>query len=135
MKTYRESLPERIRIAYDFANEKHKGQKRKYSNENYITHPVQVMEILRKLTDDEDVLCAALLHDVLEDTDTTRESIIKWFGMRVLSIVEEVTDPMNIKTKEGLMVKLADTLHNISDRPGTDHYVKKKIERHFKNGV
>ena len=114
-----------------FANHWHKGQKRKYTNEPYITHPLSVAQILEdhKVATVE-VTCAALLHDVLEDTECTKEEIETSFGHRVAKLVLEVTDVSKpedgnrAKRKEldrqhlakasidGKNIKLADLIHN-----------------------
>jgi len=62
---------ERVREAYEFGAEKHRGQKR-VSGEPYITHPVAVADILADLRLDADTLVAAILHDVIEDTPTAK---------------------------------------------------------------
>ncbi|MEK7500354.1 MAG: HD domain-containing protein, partial [Patescibacteria group bacterium] len=62
---------EEIKKALLFASEKHKDQRRKYTGEYYIIHPVSVCDILRLGTTDKDILNAALLHDTIEDTNTT----------------------------------------------------------------
>ena len=67
-----------IMKAYNFANENHKGQLRK-SGQPYIIHPVQVAYILSTLGLDDETICAALLHDVVEDTNITIEDIKKEF--------------------------------------------------------
>ena len=118
-------------MAFALAQQAHKGQLRKGKNKDYITHPIKVYKILKGLTDKEDVLCAALLHDVIEDTKYTYNDLKKKFGKRVADIVMEVTKDkkgnFNIKTKEGLVVKLADMLHNIhNNREKT--YLRKKIK-------
>ena len=59
----------------DFADRAHGDQKRKYTPDRYIVHPVRVMNICREYTNDISVLAAALLHDVLEDTATTKNEI------------------------------------------------------------
>jgi (p)ppGpp synthase/HD superfamily hydrolase len=66
--------PEKI---FRFAAEAHHGQMRKYASEPYINHPKRVMGICMKVTNDECVLAAALLHDVLEDTEVTEDQMIK----------------------------------------------------------
>ena len=113
-----------------YIHEKHEQQKRKYTGMPYTTHPMSVYAILLTITDDENVLKAGLLHDVIEDTPTSYTEIKKLFGKRVADIVKEVTKDkngkFNIKTKEGLMVKLADTLHNVSDCPNKAYISKKK---------
>ena len=79
-----------IMKAYDFANENHKGQLRK-SGEPYIIHPVQVAYTLATLGLDDETICAALLHDVVEDTTVTINDITKEFGEAVAEMVDGVT--------------------------------------------
>ncbi len=79
-----------IKRAYDFAKEKHGEQLRK-SGEPYIIHPVQVAYILSTLGLDESTICAALLHDVIEDTDITLEDLSKEFSQEIASMVDGVT--------------------------------------------
>lgn len=59
----------------DFADDAHGEQRRKYTPEKYIVHPVRVMEICKRFTNDVPVLAAALLHDALEDTDVDKKSL------------------------------------------------------------
>ncbi len=80
----------KILSAYEVAEFCHKGQKRA-SGEDYIIHPVSVAYILFELGMDTDTLCAALLHDVVEDTEMTSEEIRKKFGIDVETLVEGVT--------------------------------------------
>lgn len=84
----------------DFAAKAHEGQERKYSDEPYITHPVRVMEICREYTDDITILSAALLHDVLEDTEVGSEELLSFLenvmghdkAKQTLKLVIELTD-------------------------------------------
>ncbi|MDD5983047.1 MAG: HD domain-containing protein, partial [Solobacterium sp.] len=73
----------KLERAFVFACHAHEGMIRKGFNQNYIFHPVEVLSLASILTDDEDVLCAALLHDTVEDTNTALEDIEKQFGLRV----------------------------------------------------
>ena len=116
--------------AYEFAKKKHGGQKRK-TGEPYIVHPLNVAKILSELGMDAATIIAALLHDVLEDTDTTYEEIKERFGESVASIVEGVTKIGKIKYKSDqvenyrklilatakdprvIILKLADRLDNM----------------------
>jgi (p)ppGpp synthase/HD superfamily hydrolase len=77
-----------------FAHNAHakRNQKRKYTGENYIVHPLAVAQIVGEVTPDLEMIAAAILHDTLEDTDTTKEELQEQFGARVASLVEEVTD-------------------------------------------
>ena len=124
---------ELIRQAYEFAAAAHQGQTRK-SDEPYIIHPVAVATSLAELNADTETICAALLHDVLEDCDVKGEAIKERFGSGVLKIVEGVTKlgKFSFSSKEErqaenfrklivsiaedvrvVLVKLADRLHNM----------------------
>ncbi|MDD6311246.1 MAG: bifunctional (p)ppGpp synthetase/guanosine-3',5'-bis(diphosphate) 3'-pyrophosphohydrolase [Firmicutes bacterium] len=122
-----------IEMAYDVAEEMHKGQLRK-SGEPYLIHPVAVAEILAGLGMDEETIVAGLLHDVVEDTDYTEEQLISNFGESVALLVDGVTKlrMLKVESKEAkqaenlrkmflamskdirvLIIKLADRLHNL----------------------
>ena len=127
-----------ITKSLSYATEKHKGQVDDDGIE-YIFHPIQVFRILSKVTQDPELLTAALLHDVLEDTGTTPEEIEQIFGRRVLSLVMEVTHEgkkdnhgfyfPRLKTRDGIMIKFADRLSNISRMSNWD----KKRQEHYLN--
>lgn len=70
-----------------FATQCHKGQKRKITNQPYIEHPIEVCEIIKTLTDDENVCAAGLLHDVVEDCGVDPNVIKEKFGDRVYALV------------------------------------------------
>ena len=76
-----------IMKAYNFAKEKHGEQLRK-SGEPYIIHPVQVAYTLAELELDDSTVCAALLHDVVEDTDVTNQDLINEFGTEIAEMVD-----------------------------------------------
>ena len=122
-----------IEKAYEFARKLHEGQYR-VSEEPYIIHPIQVATILADLRVDKSTVIAALLHDILEDTDTKPEEIKEKFGDDVLSLVQGVTKlgKYQFKSKEErqaenfrrmfiamaddirvIFLKLADRLHNM----------------------
>ncbi|MGN0618274.1 MAG: RelA/SpoT family protein [Ruminiclostridium sp.] len=124
---------EKIKAAYEMAEEAHKGVKRS-SGEPYITHPVAVACILLEFCMDTDTIAAALLHDVVEDTDVPLETIRKRFGDDVANLVDGVTKiglvPLNTKEEQQaenirkilmamskdirvIIIKLADRLHNM----------------------
>lgn len=114
-----------------FAREKHNGAKRKFNGEEYINHPMRVCNIVREFTENEQLLCVALLHDTLEDTNTTGEELEKSFGLQIASMVLYLTNNKEILKKTGkadylcmkmnsihpdvLLIKLADRLDNVSD--------------------
>ena len=78
-----------------FASQKHENQKRKNSvGSPYINHPIEVAEYLNRVggVEDFDVLIAAILHDTIEDTQTTEDEIRDLFGKSVLGLVRECTD-------------------------------------------
>ena len=79
-----------VKKAYEYANEKHKGQER-VSGEKYIIHPLNVAYILADLELDDSTIAAALLHDVVEDTPVTHEEIIQEFGLEIAGMVDGVT--------------------------------------------
>ncbi|MBR2836715.1 MAG: bifunctional (p)ppGpp synthetase/guanosine-3',5'-bis(diphosphate) 3'-pyrophosphohydrolase [Coriobacteriales bacterium] len=123
-----------IEKAYEYAKSKHGGQKRK-SGEPYINHPVEVALILAEnLHSDVDTLCAGLLHDTIEDTDTSFDDIERIFGTQVAELVDGVTKLTNLsvsslseqqalnmrkmflamaKDIRVIIIKLADRLHNM----------------------
>ncbi len=70
-----------------FATKAHEGIKRKGKERAYILHPIEAMTIVSTISEDEEVLAAAVLHDTVEDTDVTRDDIEKKFGKRVAELV------------------------------------------------
>lgn len=70
-----------------FAAVAHKGVTRKGNGIPYLSHPIEAAAIVAELTDDEELIAAAVLHDVLEDTDTTVQQLQQYFGERVTSYV------------------------------------------------
>lgn len=132
-KSYPEAQAEIIKKALDFARKKHEGQNR-LSGEPYIIHPIAVADVIIDLGLDHLTVCAALLHDVIEDTDATEKEIEGSFGPVVLTLVLGVTKLKKISftSKEDeqaenfrnmfvamakdirvLIIKLADRLHNM----------------------
>ena len=123
-------MEEKLQEAIEFATEAHGDQKRKYTGEPYITHPIAVMEIVREVPHTEEMLMAAVLHDTVEDTPVTIEDIKTKFGTKVAELVDGLTDVSrpedgNRKTRKALdrahlakqnaevqTIKLADLIHN-----------------------
>jgi guanosine-3',5'-bis(diphosphate) 3'-pyrophosphohydrolase len=120
--------------ALTFAAEKHKNQRRKNVEASpYINHPISVANILcnEAHVTDINVICGALLHDTVEDTETTEDELIAGFGPDIASIVRDVTDDKSIKDKQkrkqlqiehaahisepAKLVKLADKISNLRD--------------------
>ncbi|MFV0322244.1 MAG: RelA/SpoT family protein [Alphaproteobacteria bacterium] len=124
-----------INKAYVYAMKAHGHQKRK-SGDPYFHHPVEVAGILADFGCDVDTICTGLLHDTIEDTDTSYEDLVEYFGEDIAQMVEAVTKlsqyHFNTETKEEkaaenfrklilaaasdirvLLVKLADRVHNI----------------------
>ena len=123
----------KIQKAYTFAFYSHDGQQRR-DGSNYITHPVEVASILLELRMDPDTICAALMHDVLEDCDVNKGNLRKLFGDDVAEIVDGVSklgklditarmdrDANNLqkmmlaisKDVRVVLVKICDRLHNM----------------------
>ncbi|MDB2315472.1 HD domain-containing protein [bacterium] len=75
-----------------FATKAHEGQVRKYTGEPYIIHPIEVSEIVERYNGSKEMIAAALLHDVVEDTDVTIEEIRNEFGNSVAMLVDDLTD-------------------------------------------
>ena len=78
--------------AIAFAVEKHSGTPRKGTKVPYIVHPMEAAAIVAGITDDQELIAAALLHDTLEDTETTFEELEKAFGLRVANLVQEESE-------------------------------------------
>lgn len=85
-------MSELVDKAIIFATKKHSGQVRKFSSVPYILHPLEVAAIIATLTDDENTIAAGLLHDTVEDTDTTIDEIRENFGSRVYALVASETE-------------------------------------------
>ncbi|MCX7942894.1 MAG: bifunctional (p)ppGpp synthetase/guanosine-3',5'-bis(diphosphate) 3'-pyrophosphohydrolase [Deltaproteobacteria bacterium] len=122
-----------IKKAYIYAYNRHAGIERK-DGEPYITHPLEVAGILTKLKMDVASIAAAFLHDVIEDTETAKDEIIKLFGQEIADLVDGVTkiSAIQFSSKEVqasenfrkmliamsndirvILIKLADRLHNM----------------------
>jgi guanosine-3',5'-bis(diphosphate) 3'-pyrophosphohydrolase len=122
-----------VRLAYDFAEKAHEGQFRK-SGEPYIIHPVATAMILAHMRIDPNIIVAALLHDVPEDTSVTLEDIEKNFGPDIATMIRGITKLGKIKYRgveryienlrkmfvamaediRVMIIKFADRVHNLS---------------------
>ena len=89
-----------IHSAIIFATNAHKGQLRKGTDLPYIIHPMEVMQILCEMEADEVLKIAGVLHDTLEDTDTTEEEIEKLFGEKVLRLVKSNSENKTLSWQE-----------------------------------
>ncbi len=133
LNEYNSEEVEVIKKAYEYAKKLHEGQYRQ-SGEPYINHPLNVAYILADMHADRDTICAGLLHDVLEDTEITKEDIAHDFNQNVANLVDGVTklSKMNFSSKQDqnlantrkiitgitedvriIIIKLADRLHNM----------------------
>lgn len=117
-----------VEYAASFAADKHKGQYRKEGNLLYISHLVAVALILQKYNFSEEIIAAGLLHDTLEDTETTQEEVLENFGQEILNMILQVTNDVNLNWKEkkqkyidtvrlasngAQAIALADKIHNM----------------------
>lgn len=135
---------EKVIMAYGMAREAHKNQERKFTGIPYIRHLEETSQILIENTDgnvSEDLYVAALLHDIVEDTEVKLEEIERIFGRNVRSLVNELTineeqknelgkkkyltAHINSMTDEALTIKLCDRLSNVA---GLDD---KKVPKDF----
>ena len=149
----REYLPEdqtaSIRQAFELAAQAHEGQYRK-SGEPYIVHPLAVARILAEMRLDRDAIMAALLHDVIEDTNLSREDLERRFGPEVANLVDGVTKLTQIHFRSKaeaqaenfrkmilamaedvrvILIKLADRLHNMRTLGAVSPEKRRRIAR------
>ena len=147
VKSYNKFLnPEKLNKAYDFAVKAHKNQKR-YSGDPYSNHPIAVASILTDLKLDSATIATGLLHDTIEDTHATYETIKDEFGEEVADLVDGVTKISVFENKAKsnskaenfrklilatskdirvLLVKLADRLHNMRTIDAIDKIEKRE---------
>ncbi|ACB68174.1 metal dependent phosphohydrolase [Burkholderia ambifaria MC40-6] len=133
--------------AIAFAADKHRNQRRKDDEASpYINHPIALADVLANEAgiEDERVIVAAVLHDTIEDTETTEQELLRLFGKDVADIVMEVTDDKSLPKEErkrlqvehaatisrrAKLVKLADKICNLRDitrRPPADWPLERK---------
>lgn len=106
-----------------FATQAHAGQKRKYTGDDYIVHPVAVAQIVRDFGGSVDQQAAALLHDVVEDTDVTIDQVRDAFGDRVADLVGWLTDVSVPSDGNRAVRKAIDCAHS-ADAPADAQFVK-----------
>lgn len=130
----KEERRKKYELAMQFAMHAHKGQVRKGSSVPYIVHPIETALIAMTLTDDQDVVIAALFHDIIEDTPYGAQDIARDFGGRVAQLVQaesenkrrgqdasktwkirkqEFIDSLDHKTREEKIIALSDKLSNM----------------------
>lgn len=152
LKTAYSYLPKKeaqlVEKALSFATKYHEGQKRG-SGEAFISHPIAVALPLAKLKFDYETICAALMHDVVEDTDATHADVKNEFGPQIASLVSGLTKLNKIKYKDSLeeysvenlrkmflamaqdirvvIIKLSDRLHNLQTLDGLSPKSQKRI--------
>jgi GTP pyrophosphokinase len=136
---------EKIKHAFDIAQEAHKGQKRR-NGDDYLSHPLAVAEILLKMNADAHTICGGILHDTVEDTQLGLTEIKQKFSKDIYNLVRVLTNfqvfsdrDMNkanyyAKLKEAgkkdtrvLLIKLADRLHNSRTMQGMPLEKKKRV--------
>jgi guanosine-3',5'-bis(diphosphate) 3'-pyrophosphohydrolase len=141
--------PAELVAALAFAADKHRNQRRKDAEGSpYINHPIELAKILASEggVEDMQVLCAAVLHDTIEDTQTSYDELIAQFGKDIADVVLEVTDDKSLPKTErkqlqidhaprlsraAKLVKLADKIANlrdVSDHPPAQWAIERKRE-------
>jgi len=127
--------------ALEFASIKHEGQLDDQGRPYFFAHIIQVYSLLKDVTDDEETLCAGILHDILEDTDTTYEELVHEFNKVIADLVLELTYQGDRETgryfpllssHKAIIVKFADRLSNLVrmvDWPGNwqQDYLKNSV--------
>jgi guanosine-3',5'-bis(diphosphate) 3'-pyrophosphohydrolase len=140
---------EHVRVAIEFSRAAHQGQMRQ-SGDPYVTHPIAVARILTPLHIDAQAIIAALLHDVVEDTEVTSEQVAEKFGKPVAELVDGLSklDRIRFETREDaqaenfrkmllamardvrvILIKLADRLHNMRTLDSMAHDKRERIAR------
>jgi GTP pyrophosphokinase len=111
-----------INTALKFARSKHKGQIDDQGKQ-YVYHPINVGKLISLMTRDREIIAAAILHDTLEDTNSTYEELVDTFGKRVANLVKELTHVKNkevgayfpnLKSQWAIVIKMCDRAHNLS---------------------
>jgi (p)ppGpp synthase/HD superfamily hydrolase len=100
-----------IEKAEQFAVQAHGPQKRKYSGEPYIVHPIEVSQIVRTVPHTNAMVAAAILHDVIEDTEATYDDVVVNFGVVIADLVNELTDVSKPEDGNRAVRKALDRAH------------------------
>lgn len=139
----------KVNKAYNFARNAHEGQKRKYTGNPYIVHPCEVAKIVSGVEHTEDMLCAALLHDVVEDCGVAYSGLEEVFGEEVALLVYWLSDKskpedgnrayrkeidriwISVADPQAKTIKLADLISNTKsivehDKEFAKVYIKEK---------
>jgi len=142
-------MSKKVKKAFSFARKKHRGQKDDAGKDYFYSHCFQVFKLLIGLGVDQNLLCAGLLHDTIEDTETTYIELVEKFNEDIADLVVEVSHqgskdtgyyfPM-LKTERGVILKFADRLSNLSrmgcwDEERRQHYLKKSKFWKSKSGA
>lgn len=129
-----------VKKALKFAEKKHEGQKDDEGKPYFEAHVKHVFEIVCLVNNDYRVLCASILHDTIEDTNTKYEELCEEFSKYIADLVMEVTHEgkkdnygyyfPRLKTKDGILIKFADRLSNLSrmdcwDEKRKNQYLKR----------
>lgn len=101
--------------AIEFAMVKHAGQLRKGTTIPYFTHVMEAMEIVSRITEDEEIRAAAVLHDTLEDTEAKKEELIEAFGQRVADLVaaESENKRKDLPEAETWLIRKMETIKHL----------------------
>ena len=113
---------DKVTKAIEFAAKAHDGMERKKDKTPYILHPLEAAVIVGTMTEDRDVISAAVLHDVVEDTDITIEEIEEKFGPRVRFLVESETEDKraDLPPEETWRVRKEESLKELASCGDTD---------------
>jgi N12 class adenine-specific DNA methylase/predicted RNA methylase len=104
-------------------------QRRKFTNEPYITHPAGVVEVLKTVAHTPEMVAAAWAHDTVEDTKATIEDVRRELGDTVASLVAELTKPAVAQSAEAQTIKLSDIIHNLSGLADADPVFAKRYAK------
>ncbi len=114
---------EKIREAIKFSKKKHQGQNR-LTGEKYWKHPAQVTLNVIEYQCDTETICAALLHDVIEDTTATLEDIKEKFGEEIKFLVDGMSEDKNIQDKKERKIKYHEKIKRYGEEDKRIYYIK-----------